>query len=114
MNKKDWIWMPHAAHFCCGSRCQFVLATYVGGYIVSTVGEMSSSIKGKEYETVSRGYLYETEVFKAKKQKLTCCPYGIILKGGYGVEQRKYNTPSAATKGHMELCEKWSKEKENK
>lgn len=40
MTKDKWIWMPHAAHFICGSKCQFHLATYVGTYIVSTVGEM--------------------------------------------------------------------------
>lgn len=31
--------MPHAAHFIAASKCRFHLATYVGDYIVSTVGE---------------------------------------------------------------------------
>lgn len=39
MTKDKWIWMPHPAHFICGNYCRFVLATYVGKYIVSTVGE---------------------------------------------------------------------------
>ena len=42
MKKENWIWMPHPAHFICSDRCKFVLATYVGKYIVSTVGEMWS------------------------------------------------------------------------
>ena len=37
---QDWVWMPHAAHFILGHQCRFHLATYVGGYIVSTVGEL--------------------------------------------------------------------------
>jgi hypothetical protein len=35
----DWIWMPHAAHFCAAHMCRFHLSTYVNGYIISTVGE---------------------------------------------------------------------------
>lgn len=27
MKKQDWIWMPHAAHFIGGHRCQFKLST---------------------------------------------------------------------------------------
>jgi len=39
--KKDkWIWMPHAGHFILGNKCRFHLNTYVGKYIVSTVGEL--------------------------------------------------------------------------
>ena len=36
----EWLWMPHTAHFICGKECQFHLATYVNGVIVSTVGEL--------------------------------------------------------------------------
>ena len=32
--------MPHAGHFILGRECQFRLNTYVGKYIVSTVGEL--------------------------------------------------------------------------
>jgi len=40
MTRRDeWVWMPHAAHLMVGNDCRFHLATYVGGYIVSTVGE---------------------------------------------------------------------------
>ena len=40
MSKADWIWMPHAGHFCAAHRCRFHLNTCVNGYIVSTVGEL--------------------------------------------------------------------------
>ena len=36
---KDWKWFGNAAHFICGSDCRFHLATKVGKYIVSTVGQ---------------------------------------------------------------------------
>lgn len=38
--KENWIWQPHPGHFCLSDRCKFHLNTYVGGYIVSTVGEL--------------------------------------------------------------------------
>lgn len=38
--KENWVHMPHNGHFILGSKCRFVLNTYVGGYIVSTVGEL--------------------------------------------------------------------------
>lgn len=36
---EDWKWFGHAAHFICGHWCRFHLATQVGDYLVSTVGE---------------------------------------------------------------------------
>jgi len=40
--------MPHAGHFILGHKCRFHLATYVGGYIVSTVGELWSEREVRE------------------------------------------------------------------
>ncbi|MCH7681711.1 hypothetical protein IID10_20485 [candidate division KSB1 bacterium] len=45
-NKKDWIWMPHVAHFICGKDCKFHLATYFNGYIVSTIGGALAGFSG--------------------------------------------------------------------
>jgi len=39
MKKENWVWMPHAGHCVIGHMCRFHLATYVGKYIVSTIGE---------------------------------------------------------------------------
>lgn len=55
MKKEDWIWMPHPAHFICSDHCRFVLATYVGGYIVSTVGEHVPDSATREIIAESRG-----------------------------------------------------------
>ena len=40
MRKGNWVWMPHAGHFICANKCEFHLNTYIGKYIVSTVGEL--------------------------------------------------------------------------
>jgi hypothetical protein len=35
----NWKWFGSAAHFICGRWCRFHLATQVGRYLISTVGE---------------------------------------------------------------------------
>jgi len=140
MKQNNWVWMPHAGHFILGHKCQFKLNTYVGGYIVSTVGELwnerkvreihaevhdknwlmkniqlkgddfdNSYFKRFEFEEIGMKRTYETMVFKAKKSKNKCCPFEIILSEE--VDFRGYNKPEDAFKGHLKLCEKWSKKK---
>jgi len=41
-------WFGHAAHFILGHRCRFHLATQVGKYLVSTVGELWSERPTRE------------------------------------------------------------------
>lgn len=126
--------MPHPGHFICASDCRFHLNTYVGGYIVSTVGELlpdsgSWDIYAKTKNIVLEGmgdarradfinrvgYVdigydrkYETMVFKAMKSTRICCPWKMTAD-----EQDflGYNDADAAFKGHMKLCLKWSKRK---
>ena len=78
MKKENWIWMPHAGHFICGNRCRFKLNTYVGKYIVSTVGEMPHDEISKKYNSNNTPFqeigcnrMYETMVFKARKSTET-------------------------------------------
>jgi hypothetical protein len=122
MTKEKWVWMPHPGHFICAYRCQFHLNTYVGKYIVSTVGEMpylNEEMKAitmkfrpnanKTFEEIGSERLYETMVFKARKDsKNKCCPYDAIVSEE--VDFAGYNTAEEAYKGHMKLCAKWSKE----
>lgn len=139
-DRSKWIWMPHAGHFCCAKWCQFRLNTYVGGYIVSTVGEYIPPSEVREIKAEVRGiqlngkgdnreadymkklgyeslgidpeYIYETMVFEARKSSEKCCPYTIIVDKDK--EQIRYKTRGEAVEGHMKLCEKWSKMRKGK
>jgi hypothetical protein len=131
--RSEWVWMPHAGHLCVGNYCRFHLNTYVGGYVVSTVGEylpdsisrdVIADVRGiklegmgddREYDFLKKiGFVevgfnrkYETMVFKAKASDNKCCPY---VPSDWGqLDMEGYNTPEEAAVGHMELCEKWSK-----
>lgn len=133
MTKDKWIWMPHAGHLIVGNYCRFHLSTYVGKYIVSTVGEylpdsqvreiMAETegivlegegdareydfLKKKGYVEIGSGRLYETMVFKAKKSDHKCCPWE--MESGSHVDMVGYNDPGLAMIGHLMACEKWSK-----
>lgn len=130
----DWIWMPHPAHFICARDCRFFLATRVGPYVVSTVGEMIPDAPVREiyaqsrgidlvgrgderladymrkigYEEIGCGRKYETLVFRAKAadEKNSCCPWRIDVSSE--LDGRGYNEPHDAYQGHLELCRKWS------
>lgn len=133
MKKEKWNWMPHAGHFICGNNCRFHLFTYVGKYVVSTVGELvpdetireidaraegitlegrgdarlADWLKKCGFEEIGLNRLYETMVFKAKKSTNKCCPWE--MADSSGVDFKGYNDADAATKGHYKMCLKWSK-----
>lgn len=134
--KDKWVWMPHPAHLCVAQDCRFFLATKVGKYIVSTVGEYLPDVGIREifaksrgvklegmgdarradymkkigYEDIGFGRKYETIVFPASKpSKSGCkaCPY--VISSGRDFDMKGYNTAEEAYKGHMALCAKWAK-----
>lgn len=110
MTKDKWIWMPHAGHFIAASNCSFRLNTYVGGYIVSTIGEYvprSGVTGGAEFEEIGCDRLYETMVFKSRKSGYKCCPFE--MKNCSEIDFKGYKTSKEAMKGHYKLCKKWSK-----
>lgn len=130
--------MPHPAHFICASDCKFHLATKVGKYIISTVGEYFPDAPVREIFANSRkielkgmgdarrsdymkkigfeelhfgGWLYETYVFKAMKSPvLGCkaCPF--VIDSGSTVDEQCAKTSDEAFKLHYRMCDKWASE----
>lgn len=138
MNKNKWIWMAHAGHFILGQKCRFKLNTYVGGYIVSTVGELESeeavkrihaSVSDKEWFAENQlkiGDDFNNAYFKKFGFEDIGCDrkYETMVfkarKSKYKccpyeiivskeVDMQGYNSPEDAMKGHHKLCKKWSK-----
>lgn len=125
--------MPHAGHLIVGQDCRFHLNTYVGSYIVSTVGEYlpdapvrESLARGREvdlvgigdarradymkkvgYEKIGYDRLYETMVFGAEQSADgLCCPWR--MADASELDMAGYNRPEDAFRGHMEMCERWA------
>lgn len=115
--REEWEWFGHAAHLCVGRWCRFHLATKVGPWIVSTVGEYihprnSGSSERTEAEWLERNWpgedvglnrKYETMVFEAGGP----CPCGCGMPipnswSEHGFEG--YNDSASAREGHMRMC----------
>ena len=130
----EWEWFGKASHFICGHDCRFHLATKVGPWLVSTVGEYlpdsnvreilaetrGITLKGKGderraswmqqvgYEEIGHGRMYETMVFRAGAPCGGDCGCGVPTIDGTSLDFRGYNNAGDATAGHMALCEAWA------
>lgn len=138
MKKENWVWMPHAAHLIVGNDCRFILATYVGKYIVSTVGELwpdrvvreihakvhdsrwfleNKNLRGDNFNVAYfEKFGFETigvgriyETMVFKAKKSTLKCCPYRIISGEDIDFGGYNKPEEASEGHMKLCRKWSK-----
>ena len=133
--KDEWKWFGHPGHLIVARECQFHLCTYVGKYLISTVGEWmpgesvrevfakhrgvkltgigdaryTDYLKKVGFEDVGAGRKYETMVFKAGE---VCqepgCDCGLPSIDSYELDAEGYNDAGSATRGHYAMCEKWA------
>jgi hypothetical protein len=130
--KSEWEWFGNAAHFICGHMCRFHMATKVGDYLVSTVGEMwpdsevreiyastrGIALRGKGdaraadymkkigYEEIGYRRKFETMVFRAGPRcTAKGCKCGMPCITGHELESDGYNDAGSATIGHNILCD---------
>lgn len=120
---KDWLWFGNAGHFICGRWCRFHLATQVGDVLVSTVGqyvpprhsggsertEAAWLQENPDGEEIGCGRFYETMVFVAG---MPCnkvgCNCGLPDISGRELDCAGYANAGDATRGHVEMCQRWS------
>lgn len=134
--KDTWKWFGNAAHLIVGSHCRFHMATQVGDYLISTVGEWvppesmwdynaerkGITLKGKGdareadylrrvgFHEIGADRLYETMVFKAGEPcDAKECNCGIPTIDGHEFDMEPNNTKRDAQDSHMTLCHKWSR-----
>lgn len=96
MKKADWVWMPHAGHYILGDKCRFVLNTYVGNYIVSTIGEMWGDQSVRRIHASVHDDVYGTTWYKENRLKKGD-DFDTAYMKEYGFEdigagERKYET----------------------
>jgi len=107
-------WFGSAGHFICGQWCRFHLATQVGPWLVSTVGDFHSigqmRDKGErtESEEIGFGRKYETMFFRAGPPCTSAtCSCGLPTTSGVELDMDGYQTAGEATKGHYAMLDKW-------
>lgn len=108
--ENKWKWFGSAGHLCVSEYCRFHLATQIGQYLVSTVGDYYPHGKQSEKpETVGCGRTFETMVFKIDGPCECGCgmpkiiPEELVCDG--------YNDRASANKGHDFICHKVAKGK---
>lgn len=119
----QWRWFGTAAHFICGQWCRFHLATQVGDYLVSTVGEYIHPSHSGGSEATEAAWLkknwpgadiglerkYETMVFRAGAPcAREGCGCGLPSTDGHEIDAKGYNDRRAAIEGHMRMCQRWA------
>lgn len=116
---EQWKWFGHAGHLFVSYDCRFHLATQVGQFWISTVGEyrpeyagynsdnyeldkgkgigiMWKSAEDKDY----RDAIFETMVFPITGKHECGCPEWSPGE----IDMDRYLTHTDAQRGHMELC----------
>ena len=128
--------MPHAGHLILGDKCRFHLNTYVGKYIISTVGELwnersvreicagvvnpewlndNKHLKGDYFDAAYfNKFGYEDIGCDRKYETMVFKAKKAINKccpfrmAGSDLDFDAYNKAEDAYKGHMKMCNKWS------
>lgn len=133
----EWEWFGSAAHLIVAAECRFHLATFIGPWLVSTVGEWlpdSSSwhiyadtrgvtLEGRGdarradflnkvgFIEIGMGRLYETMVFPVGTDRceIPGCNCGMPDVVDWGeLDSDAYNVRGDAQRGHYAMCERWA------
>ncbi len=102
--ESEWKWQGHPGHYCCVADCMFRMATRVGAFLVSTVGDRRGDGDDGPMTTIGGGDadFFETMIFGCEDDDLPCgCAE---LDDGDELDVRRYATAKAARDGHMAAC----------
>lgn len=113
---QQWEWLGHPQHFIAADSCRFRLATRVGAFVVSTIGdyylsELAAKAIGRdpnEPEEIGYRRKFETMVFAVADgggRKPCGCPE---LRDYTELETVPYNDGAAAQRGHMDVCRQYA------
>lgn len=101
-----WKWFGSAAHFIASDSCRFHLATEIGQYIVSTVGDYYPRGEGHAQE-IGCGRKFETFVFRKIKGRCECgC--GLPKFTPSEIDSLPANDRRTANANHLRLCRKYA------
>lgn len=112
--QSKWEWYGYPAHFICANDCRFRLATKVGNYIISTVGDLHYEHEKDRRRTLGSGddSFFETYVFKAGARCGPPCGCNEArLADACEIEGIRTPTAKKARETHMKLCKKYARRK---
>ena len=101
-----WKWFGTAGHLCVSDYCRFHLATEIGDYLISTVGEYFRN-DDNEMTEIGLGRNYETMVFLLTDE-VCDCGCGMRVPDLSEIEMIPANTRMEANENHRDLCLKYA------
>ncbi len=110
-----WIWQGAPGHFICAERCRYHLATVVGPWLVSTVGEYYVKANDESPTPIGVERFYETMVFRAERARcIRDGPTGASCGERHMLSARNLdfaaaNSRKEAQAAHMRMCRKWAR-----
>jgi hypothetical protein len=135
--REEWQWYGTNGHLIVGQDCRYHLATLVGPWWVSTVGqwlpdessrEIHADVRGIALEgrgderradfmrkfgwvEIGHGRTFETMVFRAGEicaDRECACEGSPLIADWSELDSNGYNEARAAREGHLAMCEKWA------
>jgi hypothetical protein len=103
--KSEWKWYGYAGHFVGGKMCAYHLATRIGQFFVSTVGDYYPDAKTRERLGADAESWFETFVFRCNGED----GYGNPNVDFQEIDSRRYADSLVAENGHYEFCEKYAR-----
>jgi hypothetical protein len=106
--ESQWRWFGGPMHFIGGAKCVFHLATQVGSYLVSTVGNYRPDGVDQPMARIGFERYYETMVFTLSDQEKSCgCPEPSSWNQ---VESYSYRLVDCneIEDGHLRMCRKYA------
>lgn len=105
-----WKWFGSPAHFICADRCRFHLATRVGRFVVSSVGNYFQKELQDKPQEIGCFRLFETMVFRAGRVcRVKGCGCSLPRINGMELDFLPANTAGEAQKNHLALCMKYAR-----
>jgi len=105
---EGWYWCGGAHHFIAAGNCRFHLATRIGKFRVSTVGDYYPA-GGRERQPMSSlvpNAFFETMVFEVADTPGDPC--GEVLDWSGECDRFFWSTVDEANRGHLRVCGKWA------
>ena len=106
-SRDGWKWYGYPGHLIVGAKCAYHLATRVGDYFISTVGDYRANGIDLPAETIGAGKdsFYETCVFRCDGDNENGDPN--ITDWGE-IDGERYASSIEAERGHYSYCEKYA------
>lgn len=113
IDQSQWIWYGHAGHLCVADFCRFHLATQVGKFMISTVGDYHlPGNPQRQLLGAGENSFYETYVFRVvgeSKCSDPTCDCGVPKIDFGEIEGIRCATAGQARKNHLRMCRKYAK-----